>query len=190
MSSASLRAEIELVLADQEWKAAAAAIADFLRALHETMTKCGRDQNHVFSQVQAVFGSIAMHHLAKTLQARPMNLQRYQLADDCPLYPKIVRICQARGFTIKDGRALFSHFLKALDEERTSPSGDIESATVMIYWAISDEAAYHLGGLYVGDDLDVVATQLMGYLDRRLERFHKLVEMWEMELAWDKEDGQ
>ena len=60
----------------------------------------------------------------------------------------------------------------------------------MIYWAISDEAAYHLGGLYVGDDLDVVATQLMGYLDRRLERFHKLVEMWEMELAWDKEDGQ
>jgi hypothetical protein len=36
----------------------------------------------------------------------------------------------------------------------------------------------------------VVATELGGYLDTRLKRFYKLVEMWEMERTWEREDAE
>ncbi|MDC8770936.1 hypothetical protein [Roseateles albus] len=192
MSDASLLAEIEFALPSTVLNVdvGTAAISDLLRALHEVMTKSGRDQANLMAQVQTVFGSTAMHHLALVLEAETENLTTYRLANDCPLYSKVEAICRERGFTKDAGFQFFKHFFKALDEERKDSDGNIESATTLTYWSLGGEAAYHLGGLYTGDLLDVVSTALCGYLDSRLNRFQKLVEMWKMELAWDKEDAE
>lgn len=191
MSAESLQSEIEFVLSNtgHSWEVGAATITDLLRILHELMTKSVHDQADLASQVQTVFGSTAMHHLASVIGAETRGLARHHLADDCALYASVVLICKQRGFSLEDGRHFMAHFLKALDEERTDADGNIQSAAVLTYWAVGQEAAYHLGGLYVGDLRDVVSTELCGYLDTRLRRFHKIVEIWEMEMAWDKEDA-
>jgi hypothetical protein len=192
VSDLSLRSEVEFVLSNtgQRWEAAAALISDFLRVLHELMFKSGRDQAGVMAQVQAVFGASTMHHLARILNAQTGNLRRYDLADDAPLYERLALIFRQRGFELDDGLHFLAHFVKALDEERTDIAGNIESAAVMLYWGISHEAAYHLGGLYVGDSADESAIELCGYLDPQLRRFHKLVEIWELEAGWDRENAE
>lgn len=192
MSAESLRSEVEYALSHSgpEWEAAAALITDFLRALHELMFKSNSDQTDLFSQVQTVFGSTTMHHLARTLHARPNDLKCHLLADDAPLYRRVVLICKERGFELEDGRHVLAHFIKALDEERRDRQGNIESAPVMLYWGIGPEAAYHLVGLYMGDDQEEFATELCGYLDPKLKRFDKLVEMWEMERNWEREEAE
>ena len=192
MSAESLRAEVEFVLSNtgKRWEAASALITDFLRVLHELTYKADRDQSSVPSQVQAVFGSTTLHHLARTLNASTAGLQSFALANDAPLHGRLELMCKQRGFEPEDGRHLLAHFIKALDEERTDEDGNIQSAAVMLYWSIGHEAAYHLSGLYVGDDHDVVATELGGYLDTRLKRFYRLVEMWEMERTWEREDAE
>jgi hypothetical protein len=192
MSAESLGSEIEFVLSNtgQPWEAAVALITDFLRVLHELKVKSGEDQSVVLAQVQAVFGSTTMYHLAKTLDASIAGLPRYDVADDIPLYERTALICKQRSFEPTDGRHLIAHFLKALDEERADEAGNIESAAVMLYWGVGHEAAYHLGGLYVGDLGDIVAIQLGGYLDPTLKRFHKFVEMWHLELARTREEAE
>ena len=59
----------------------------------------------------------------------------------------------------------------------------------ILYCSVGQEAAYHLGGLFVGDHGLEVSIE-MQYLDSRLKRFMTLVNRWEMELAWDKEDKE
>lgn len=190
MSAESLQSEIEFVLSNSghSWEAGAATITDLLRVLHELMTKSGRDQTDLASQVQTVFGSNAMHHLDCVIDAETRGLARHHLADDCALYAKVVLIFKQRGFSLEDGRHFMAHFLKALDEERADADGNIQSAAVLTYWAVGHEAAYHLGGLFVGDELVAVATELE-YLDYRLKRFRHVVEIWKMEMLWDKEDA-
>lgn len=151
------------------------------------MVKSGENQQAMLAQVQAVFGSTTMHHLAKILDVRSTRLLQSNVADDVPLHELTSLICMQRGFEPTDGRHLIAHFLKALDEERENEAGRIESAPVMLYWGLSHEAAYHLVGLHVGDDRGIAATEICGYLDPSLKRFHKIVEMWEWELEWDRE---
>lgn len=92
---------------------------------------------------------------------------------------------------MQQGSSLLAAFFQLLDEESVIDRGGRNSSvTVMTYWAIGDEAAYHLAGLFVGDERGEAYTELCGYLDFRLRRFDKVVEMWEMEMAWDKEDGE
>ena len=183
MSTESLRSEIDFVLSNtgQPWESALALITDFLRVLHELMVKADDDQSAMLAQVQAVYGSTTMHHLAQTLDVPTTGLPSYDMTDDVPLYERTALISRQRGFEPADGRHLIAHFLKALDEERTGKDGNIESAAVILYWCVGHEAAYHLGGLYVGDLRDMVDIELGGYLDPMLKRFHKYVEMWRME---------
>lgn len=185
-----LESEINNVLSNtgHSWEAGAATITDLLRVLHELMWKSGCDQAYLVSQVQMVFGSTAMLHFANVIDHKKRPLASHHVADDCDLYSKVVLICKQRGFLLEDGRNFMGHFLKALDEERADADGNIQSAAIMTYWAVGQKAAYHLSGLYVGDDLDVVSTELCGYFDPRLRRFHKIVEIWDMEMAWIKED--
>lgn len=189
MSVESLQSEIEFVLSNtgQPWEAASALITDFLRALHELMVKSGGDQQAILSQVQAVFGSTTMHHLAEVINARSTRFMWCNVVDEIPLHGITSLICKQRGFDPEDGRHLVVHFLKALDEERQDSAGKIESAPAMLYWCLSHEAAYHLVGLHVGDDRGIAATEICGYLDPSLRRFHKIVEMWELELEWNRE---
>lgn len=185
MSAESLRSEIDFVLSNtgQPWESALALITDFLRVLHELMVKSDEDQSAMLAQVQAVFGSTTMHHLAQTLDVPTTGLPSYDMADDVPLYERTALISRQRSFEPADGRHLIAHFLKAFDEERTDKDGNIESAAVILYWGAGHEAAYHLGGLYVGDLRDMVDIELGGYLDPMLKRFHKYIEMWQMERA-------
>jgi len=192
MSIESLQSEIELVLAKTSlsWPVGVAAITDFFRGLHEVMTKSGRDQANLLAQVQTVFGSTTMHHLAHILESDTRGLASDRVLEDCPLKSRVNRLCCERGIEEKNGLQLLAHILKTVDEERVDTQGNVESAPVMVYFAIGGEAAYHLGGLYVDDLSDVVGTSLCGYLDPQLRRFNKIVEMWELELAWDKENSE
>lgn len=192
MSAESLWAEVEFAISrtSQPRESAAALITDFLRTLHELMFKSNRDQAEILAQVQAVFGSTTLHHLAKILNAPTDNLRHYALADDALLFERVALNCKQRGFEVEEGFHLLAHFIKALDEERTDSKGKMESVPVMLYWAVGQEAAYHLVGLYVGDYHDVAAIELCGYFDPRLKRFYKLVEIWQMEQAWELEDSE
>lgn len=192
MSVESLRAEIDLALSNtrQPWEAALALITDFLRLLHELKFKSNDDQLTMLAQVQAVLGYIPMCHLAHTVGARTTGLPEYRLAGDAPLDGQTELICKQRGFDPNDGKRLLAHFLKALDEERTDKVGNIESAPVMVFWGVGHEAAYHLGGLYVGDEGVVVTTELGGYLDPSLRRFHAYIELWRAELRHAREQAE
>ncbi len=189
MSDQRLRSEIDFVLANtgQPLEAALALITDFLRVLHELMVKSDGDQLTMLAQVQVVFGYTPMCHRDCKLDTPATGLPQYRLADDAPLSGRTDLICKQRGFHPDDGRHLLAHFLKALDEERTDKVGNIESAPVMVYWGIGHEAAYHLGGLYVGDLRDMHSIELGGYLDPTLKRFQKLVEIWREEKRQSRE---
>lgn len=191
MSIESLSGEIEYALGDSAIKqpVAIALLRDFIRALHETFVKSGRDQYALLAQVQTLFGPTPAHHLARILCANTPNFRSYRTCDECGLYGQLTKICAERGVSYDDGRALAAHFLKALDEERYGSDGAIEPAFFLVYWTLGDEATYHLGGLYVGDDGGIVHTSLE-YFDPRLKRFWTQVECWEMELSWDKEDSE
>lgn len=188
MSVESVHSEIDFVLSNtgQSWESALALITDFLRVLHELMVKSDENQSAMLAQVQAVFGSTTMHHLARTIDVPTTRLPSCDMTDDAPLYERTALISRQRGFEPADGRHLVAHFLKALDEERTDKDGNIDSAALILYWGVGHEAAYHLRGLYVGDLRDMVDLQLCGYLDPMLKRFHKYVEMWQMERAEDQ----
>lgn len=105
---------------------------------------------------------------------------------DCPLLDAVIWICSERGIPLNEGLSLFSHLLKALDEERFE-EGKCSSLLLLIYYSVGPEATYHIGGLFVGDDALMISTE-MEYLDSRLKRYRTTIERWEMELAWDKED--
>lgn len=192
MSADTLLSEIDFVFRNRgvSPSVGVAAIADFLRDLHEIMTKARRDQLDVLSQVQTVFGATPMHHLASLLDAELPKVKSYVTPGTSPLHRKVDQLCRERGLEVADGRHLLAHFLKALDEARVDADKMTHSPAVMTYWAIGPEAAYHLCGLYVGDNLTEVSTELHGYLDTHLHRFSKLVEIWEMERAWAEDDAK
>ena len=189
MTAERLTAQIKSALSDtgHTWYAGAAAITDFVRVLHELMVKSGDDQVDLLSQIRAVFGHASMRHLAEVLCAPQKGDQRYANAEEAPLYSHIDLISQQRGFHPEVGRQLFADFITALDLARRDVDGSMASAPVMVYWGLDHEAAYHLVGLYVGDDRGITATQILGYLAPSLQRFHKIVEMWEWELEWERE---
>ncbi len=191
MSIESLRSEIDFVLdnCNDDWNVAQAALNDFMRGLHEVYTKSGRDQTDLLSQVQTVFGSTVAHHLAEVLQAKTLVFKSYPTLESCPLNERATKACIERGITVADGKHFFAHFLKALDEERPDKDGNLESPVFMIYMTLGDEAAYHLGGLYAGDEFQIAIVELQ-YLDFKVSRFSTLVERWEMELKWHKEDQE
>lgn len=190
MSVESLSSEVQLALDNScvEIEVAVAALNDYVRSLHEVFTKSGRDQSNLLSQVQTAFGSTCAHHLARVISDEQLSFRSYPTGEDCPLQNSFESLCKQRGIALDKGRALFAHFIKALDEERFDEDA-IESPTFMAYWSLGDEAAYHLAGLYLGDDLGIAYVSL-AYLDHRLARFRTTVERWEMELAWDKEDQE
>lgn len=192
MTAERLTAQIKSALSGtgHTWYAGAAAITDFVRVLHELMVKSGDDQVELLSQVRAVFGHGSMCHMAEVLCAPQKGDQRYASAEDAPLYSHIELISQQRGFHPEDGRQLFADFITALDLARRDGDSSMASAPVMVYWGLDHGAAYHLVGLYVGDDRGITATELLGYLDPSLRRFHKIVEMWKWELEWAREAQQ
>lgn len=187
MNNNRLRSEIEFVLSNSNhhWEAGRTLILDFLRNLHEVMTKSERNQTDLLSQVLTVFDLATMHHLARLINASTNGVSAYASDDSCPLHIKTTTSCISRGFSISDGNFVLAHFLKTLDERRYNSVRNMESETVMTYWCIGAEAAYHLGGLNTGDHLFGIATELE-YLDPQLKRYKKLVELWEMELAFQR----
>jgi len=172
------------------WYAGAAAINDFVRVLHELMVKSGHDQVELLSQIQAVLGQASMCHMAAVLSSPKKGDQRYAIAEDAPLHNHIELISQQRGFLPDQGRRLFAHFIKGLDVLRRDVDGSFESAPLMVYRGLSHEAAYHLVGLHVGDERSVTETEMIDYLDPTLRRFNKIVEMWALELEWEREAQQ
>jgi hypothetical protein len=167
-------------------RVACAALTDYLRVLHEIFYKSGRDQSALLTLVQNVFGKDAARHLWRVVG--PDNLEQPDSPNESghPLQEAFMAFCAERGIPAKDGIVLISHFHKSLDEARFVDSGNCESPLCMTYRTVGHEAAYHLGGLLVGDDKGVAITELE-YLDYRLKRFRTICERWDMELAWDKE---
>ena len=189
MTAERLTAQIKSALSGSghTWYAGAAAITDFVRVLHELMVKSGDDQVELLSQVRAVFGHGSMCHMAEVLSAPKRGDHRYARAEDAPLQKRIELISKQRGFAPDEGERLFAHFIRLLDLGRRDVDGSLRSALVMVYRGLSHEASFHLVGLHVGDDRGITETELLGYLDPSLRRFHKIVEMWELELEWERE---
>jgi hypothetical protein len=189
MSIESLCSEIDLSLAgiNVDRSVGYAALNDFVRVLHEVFTKSGRDQLDLLSQVQTTLGSAPSHHLARVINADHfLPLRSYPENKCCPLLDQVIKICNERGMDLNDGRSLFSHLLKVFDEERFE-EGKCSSILLMAYYSVGSEAAYHIGGLYAGDDAQMISDEIE-YLDRRLKRFRTYIDRWDMELAWDRED--
>lgn len=184
------RIDALLVASGNGQLAGRALFTDILRLLHEVMYKAVRDQAKMLTAVEVLFGPATMQRMAITICAAPVVLRDRSIVNAAHLQQRVDCICRERGFDPEFGRHFFSQVVKALDEDREDEDGNLESPTILLYWGVSREAAYHFGGLYVGDDLDAVQTQLLGYLDPRLKRFHKLVEMWEMERNWDIKDDE
>jgi len=191
MSIESLSAEINYALGDSlAWRPAAVALLrDFVRSLHETFVKSARDQYDLLARVQTLLGTTAAHHLERVICAGIYSFRSAPNSEDCRLYRQLVEACAERAIPFNEGKALAAHFLKALDEERYGVDGSVDSATFLVYWTLGDEAAYHLGGLFLGDKGGLVHTELQ-YLDCRLKRFYTWVQRWEMEAAWEKEDSE
>lgn len=182
--------DVLLVASGKGELAGRALITDVFRFLHEVMYKAARDQAEMLTVVEVLFGSVTMQRIAKTIGALPLIPRDRSIGHAAHLQDRVDCICRERGFEPERGRHFFSQVVKALDEDREDEHGNLEAPTILLYWGVSREAAYHFGGLYVGDDLDVVQTQLLGYLDPTLRRFYKLVEMWEMERNWDLKDDE
>lgn len=189
MSIESLCSEIDFALGDDgiSKEAAYAALNDFVRSLHEVFRKSECDQVDILSQVQTSLGSTPSHHLGRIINADHLHsLRSYPENKACPLLDAVIKICSERGIALDEGRLLFSHLLKALDEERFD-EGKCDSILLLTYFSIGPEAAYHIGGLFVGDEASIISDQL-SILDYRLQRFYTYIERWNMELAWDKEE--
>lgn len=184
------RIDALVVAGGKSGPAGRAFVTDVLRILHEVMYKAARDQLEMLTAVEVLFGSATMQSIARTIGAVPISPSDRSIEHAAYLQARVDCICLERGFEPESGRKFFAQVVKALDVNREDEDGNLESPTVLLYWGVSREAAYHFGGLYVGDDLDVVQTQLLGYLDPRLRRFNKLVEMWEMERNWDIKDDE
>ncbi len=162
----------------------AALVTDFLCVTHEILFKNTGDQGVLLAQVKLAVGASAAKHLANVVSAK--HIQATMPEQQCSLSDSFATLCMERGVPSEQGCRLVDAFLKALDEQRFGRDG-IESPLFMTYWCIGDEAAYHLGGLYAGDDAGMGSTELE-YMDYRLKRFRTLTDRWRMEMAWDDED--
>lgn len=163
---------------------ARAAVCDFFRLAHETMVKSERNQKQLLEEVRVALGLKAMRHLAclidGDLSAPSFDIQE-PLLDD-----KVEAMFDARGIQPEQGRAMLLRILEGMDTLRYDASGSSLSPSSTLYFVFGDECAYHYGGLYVDDAADDVATELVGYLDPQMRRFHHLVQIWEHELAYTK----
>jgi hypothetical protein len=159
-------------------------INDFMRALHEIFVKGGRDQRLLLNQVAFALGTAASAHLMRLLDLRPTGRSRTACLRQGSLEWAIKAICAERGIEEIVVFSLLRVFLSAFDQERVEKDGSEISKTWLLYFGIRDEAAYHFGGLFTGDDRDEIGVE-QEYLDGRLKRFCAFVNMWELEKKWD-----
>lgn len=184
-----LRVEIARAIAGTSIgpRVAEAALNDFMRALHEVYVKGRHEQKNFLSQVDAVLGYAATTSLAKVIHAEKVKFDRSSVGSDCLLSCLVQTICEERGFDTDRGRFLFIRFLVTLDEGRYLDGDEYDSPLLITLWGVGEEAVYHLGGLYAGDEAGIIRDEIM-CLDFRLKRFHTTVERWRMEMEWDQED--
>jgi hypothetical protein len=165
-----------------------AAITDFMRVLHEAFVKSGRSHAALFAQVDSTLGDSATQDLMSLIDVR-VGARRSTADSNLALSPRTLsEICSARWVDEDEGQALFQEFLSAFNGERYKDDGSEVSKTWLLYFGVGDEAAYHFGGLFTGDDGGLVGVELE-YLDWRLKRFGFLVQMWELEKTWDDEEA-
>lgn len=91
---------------------------------------------------------------------------------------KVEAMFEARGIQPEQGRSMLLSVLEGMDTLRYDVSGSYQSSSSTLYWVFGDECAYHYGELFVDDAADVVATELVGFLDPQMRRFHHLVRVW------------
>jgi len=78
-------------------------------------------------------------------------------------------------------RASFRDLLRALHEALIkSWSAEEKGIIAQTYWALGDEAAFHLGGILAHFGNVEVGVELE-YLDSRMKRFRKILDQWELE---------
>ena len=162
-----------------------ALLTDFMRALHEIFTKSNREQTVLLTQVKYTLGVTAAQCLANVVGAPEKYDNPITRYENTQLESRLNQICAERGINAVQGRSFLESIVVALGKERFESSGQC-SVLNMMYWNASDEATYHLGGLFVGDDLSIVSDEL-SYMDYRLSRFRTMVDQWNMEMKWDRE---
>lgn len=166
---------------------AQAAVADVLRMLHRAMIRSDRDQMAMLKTACSLFGSRAMAHLACIVGAEYALPDTPHSDDDRHRDHELATICAGRGIELTEGRRIFQEFLAAFVERTPNYSEFQLSPCISVYWSVGPEAAFHLCGLHEGDELGMAVTELFGYFDRSLGRFNKVVELWQLELDFERE---
>lgn len=165
-----------------------ALLNDFFRAMHEVHYKAGRNQETLLEQLQSLFNPAVAQRLGRIIATDVLAVRSLPNQAENRLEALCHRFCAQRGVSFSDAKGIFLSAIRALDEERFLENGDIESVMFLAYWSLSDEAAYHLAGMHVGDDCGMAFEELK-YLDSSLARFRTVVERWEIELAWEIESN-
>ena len=165
-----------------------AALTDFMRLLHEIFVKLGRHQTRLLADVQASLGKSTALHLMSLIDASRLQSRISKTVYTENVSRAVETICAERGIGTRKGQELFREFLAAFNQERYEEDGSGISTTWLLYFGVSDEAAYHFGGLFTGDAGGEVSVAIE-YLDWRLKRYSFLVRMWELEKAWDDEEA-
>lgn len=166
---------------------AKATVADVLRMLHRAMIRSERDQIEMLKTACSLFGSRATAHLACIVGAECAIPDTPHSDDDHRRELEFSALCAGRGIETTEGRRIFQEFLAAFVERTPNYSEFQLSPCIAVYWSVGPEAAFHLCGLHEGDGLNMAVTELFGYFDRSLGRFNKLVELWQLELEFERE---
>jgi hypothetical protein len=165
-----------------------ATLNDFVSALHEVFIRSDGSQTELLHQVRDVFGATTAFHLGRIIKAHVPVFSLPYRGRDCYLNNRIRCISSERGVEFQLCKKICSNFIVTLDESRCDPDGYCESPLFMAFFAVDHEVAYHLGGLFVGDDGMMASEELMR-LDSSLQRFGFWIDLWRFEMAWEKEHG-
>jgi hypothetical protein len=106
---------------------------------------------------------------------------------------QLAKIAREHGLNRDVLKVILSDFIKALHENQVKAWRQEDGLVGQVYWALGDETTYHLFGLISqicpGDAINDFWTELQ-YLDPRLKRFNKLLEMWEQERECEIKDSE
>lgn len=150
----------------------------FFRKLHQQFEYCNRNHDELFAHVHCVLGRDCVEYLVAILGCRqnfdrPPSLKRSRLRrsiDDISTRFAYVDL-------VKEP-CLLKYFLHTLYDEIQYPQRKLPSELVhTVFWALGDEAAFHLSSLFPGRDFRSALDEL-DFLEDREADFICMVEEW------------
>lgn len=155
----------------------------FFRKLHQQFEYCNRNHDELFAHVDCVLGRDCIEYLAAILGCQ-QNFDRSPSFKKSRLRRSIDDISTRFAYVdlVKEPW-LLQYFLHALYDEIQYPQRKLPSELVhAVFWALGDEAAFHLSSLFPGRDFQTAFDEL-DFLEDRAADFICMVEEWAINKA-------